>query len=196
MAEDIRTTRTKNKIKNAFLTILKTHSYEQITVSDIAKEANINRVTFYTHYIDKACLLADLTEDMKKKFVSDAIGYAKTIDSKDEIFKYSIGLSTALLTMFERNKEIIVLLSEKENGVISKILEEQIGSFVTIILRQLDQYMPLKYPIKYIASFVTPAYISLILKYVTDPNPIPRNEFTKLLSELTENIVKNKIFTK
>ena len=196
MGEDARTTRTKAKIKESFLKLLQQHSYEQISVSDIAKDANINRVTFYTHYIDKACLLADLMEDMKKKFIVDSMEFASRIDNENEIFKFSVGMASALLEAFIANKDLIILLANKENVVIGKILEEQISSFVLILLKKLDQVAPLKYPARYVAAFITPAYISLALKYVTDPNPIPKDEFKAQITELTENIVNNKLFTK
>ena len=196
MKEDVRTTRTKSKIKETFLNLLQRHSYEHISVSDIAKEAGINRVTFYTHYIDKACLLADLMEDMKKKFIVNSIEYAQQIKSQNEVINYSVGMASALLEAFESNKSLIILLADKENGVISKILEEQISSFILVLLKKLDEITPLKYPAKYIAAFIVPAYISLTLKYVTDSNPIPKEEFKAQLIELTENIVNNKLFTK
>lgn len=196
MKEDVRTTRTKAKIKETFLNLLQRHSYEHISVSDIAKESGINRVTFYTHYIDKACLLADLMEDMKKKFIVNSIEYAQQIKSQNEVIKYSVGMASALLESFESNKNLIMLLADKENGVISKILEEQICSFILVLLKKLDEITPLKYPAKYVAAFIVPAFISLTLKYVTDSNPIPKEEFKTQLIELTENIINNKLFTK
>ena len=41
-----------DKIKNTFLTLLKTTDYDNINVSQICKVANINRATFYAHYND------------------------------------------------------------------------------------------------------------------------------------------------
>lgn len=196
MSEDLRTTRTKNKIKDSFLTLLKNSSYEQITVSDIAKHANINRVTFYTHYIDKACLLADIMEDTKKKFVIDAIEYSSSLNETNEVIKYSIGLASTLVEIFAQNKDVITLLVHKENGVISKVLEEAISSFFLGILNRLNQVMPLKYPPKYVAAFLAPAYISLVMTYLNDKNPIPKEEFKKQVIEITENIISNKLFTK
>ena len=47
----------KNKIRNALLTILKEKSIDKITVSDLTKTAMVNRSTFYSHYADKADFL-------------------------------------------------------------------------------------------------------------------------------------------
>ena len=41
-----------DKIETAFLTLLLNHKYEDITISQICNQANINRSTFYCHYSD------------------------------------------------------------------------------------------------------------------------------------------------
>lgn len=51
--EDLRTRRTKKMILTAFMQLVENKGYEQITVSDIANEAMINRATFYAHFKDK-----------------------------------------------------------------------------------------------------------------------------------------------
>ncbi|MGL4662880.1 MAG: TetR/AcrR family transcriptional regulator [Culicoidibacterales bacterium] len=54
---DLRVIKTKKAIHDAFLLLIKTKEYEKITVQDIAKEAMINRNTFYLHYVDKFDLM-------------------------------------------------------------------------------------------------------------------------------------------
>lgn len=70
MKNDMRVIRTKKAVREAFLKLLAEKKYENITVRDIAKEAFINRNTFYIHYIDKADLLEKLSDkcldDLKK----------------------------------------------------------------------------------------------------------------------------------
>lgn len=48
--EDRRVTRTKSAIREAFFAIACEVPYSKITVTAIAKQANIDRKTFYTHY--------------------------------------------------------------------------------------------------------------------------------------------------
>lgn len=58
--EDLRAKKTKKAIKNAFITLVKERGYSQITVSDIADRAEINRNTFYLHYESKDDLVNSL----------------------------------------------------------------------------------------------------------------------------------------
>lgn len=60
---DLRILKTRKAIKEAFLTLIQTKEYERITVQDIAKEAMINRNTFYLHYIDKVDLMEKLSQE-------------------------------------------------------------------------------------------------------------------------------------
>ncbi|WP_042348646.1 TetR/AcrR family transcriptional regulator [Bacillus massiliigorillae] len=59
----IRETGTKTKIKHAFLELLIEKGIDSLTISDIARKANINRGTFYLHYLDKYDLLDQLEID-------------------------------------------------------------------------------------------------------------------------------------
>jgi AcrR family transcriptional regulator len=59
MAEkvDRRVLRTKQALRGALTTLLRTRSYDQITVEDILNEANVGRSTFYSHCRGKEDLL-------------------------------------------------------------------------------------------------------------------------------------------
>lgn len=63
--EDPRITRTKEIIHHAFITTLEKQDYDDITVQDILDNANINRSTFYKHYLNKDHLASDIIEKLK-----------------------------------------------------------------------------------------------------------------------------------
>ena len=52
------------KIETAFLTLILNHNYEDITISQVCKQAGINRSTFYCHYDD----INDLIVKIESKF--------------------------------------------------------------------------------------------------------------------------------
>ena len=62
--EQKRKTNTKENIKKAFIKLIKDKGFDSLTVSDLAREANINRGTFYLHYLDKYDLLDQLEKDV------------------------------------------------------------------------------------------------------------------------------------
>ena len=54
---DRRISRTRRSIDAAFLALLQRRGYEAVGVSDIAREADVGRATFYEHYTSKDDLL-------------------------------------------------------------------------------------------------------------------------------------------
>ncbi|WP_125763850.1 TetR/AcrR family transcriptional regulator [Companilactobacillus hulinensis] len=73
-----RQTKTGDKIKKAFINLMKTKGFEHLTISDITSQAQINRSTFYAHYEDKYALekhfedsiLNELSETLNKNLSS------------------------------------------------------------------------------------------------------------------------------
>lgn len=70
-----RNTNTKEKIKETFIILINEKGLDSLTVSDIARDAKINRGTFYLHYLDKYDLMEKLEreviEDLKQIILSD-----------------------------------------------------------------------------------------------------------------------------
>jgi AcrR family transcriptional regulator len=60
--DDPRFIKSHDSIKNAFWLLMRDKGFQQISATDIIKLADVNRSTFYAHYIDKYDLL-DQAED-------------------------------------------------------------------------------------------------------------------------------------
>ncbi|MCH4170249.1 MAG: TetR/AcrR family transcriptional regulator [Lactobacillus sp.] len=65
---DLRTRRTDISIQNAFVSLVLAKGFKNVTVIDIAKEAMINRQTFYKHYQDKYQLAEKMMTDFANKY--------------------------------------------------------------------------------------------------------------------------------
>ncbi|REC32988.1 TetR family transcriptional regulator [Enterococcus pseudoavium] len=62
-----RQTSTKKDIRKTFIELLNTKGFDNLTVSDIARGSEINRGTFYLHYVDKY----DLMEKLEMEVIYD-----------------------------------------------------------------------------------------------------------------------------
>ena len=58
MSQDRRVRKTQTAIKDALISLLNKKSFGDITIQEISDMADVNRSTFYTHYLDKYDLLA------------------------------------------------------------------------------------------------------------------------------------------
>lgn len=56
--------RSKNLIRSALLSLMKDKSFDQITISEVAQKAGVNRGTFYAHYRNLSEVLESIQEEM------------------------------------------------------------------------------------------------------------------------------------
>ncbi|MBW3094114.1 TetR/AcrR family transcriptional regulator [Bifidobacterium sp. 64T4] len=80
---------TEQRIRNAFITLTDTKGFDKMTVSDIAREAHINRGTFYMHYTDKfdlrQQLLDDLIDDVAQLLIRER-DEMERVETADDLF--------------------------------------------------------------------------------------------------------------
>lgn len=106
------------KIETAFLSLLTKYKYEEISISQICKQANINRSTFYCHYDD----INDLIIKIENKFAKGTAnifnyGEKQTHEAMIEMFKfikdnkyfYKAFLNIPYVTLAETNTKIEIL---------------------------------------------------------------------------------------
>lgn len=98
--------RSRALIRDAFYSLIKQKPYQALTVTDIVKEADINRATFYAHY---SCI-ADLLEEI----------YSEIIEKLKEI------LSKFSLSSFCNNPTSLLI-------EVSKFIDDNIENFKILL---------------------------------------------------------------
>ena len=86
------------RIKNAFLELLEEKELSQIKVSQICKEADINRSTFYSAYAD----IYDLADKIRKEMESEV----NFLFSKEETLKFNLAEFLKLLQHIKENQKL------------------------------------------------------------------------------------------
>lgn len=107
---DIRPTKTKVALKNALIAFLKKKPVNQITVSEVAKAANVGRGTFYLHYRDIFDLYDDLVNDLYREM---ELFFDQAYPSGDD--SNLMHLINLLTTYIEQEKELFLLLNRPED---------------------------------------------------------------------------------
>lgn len=103
------------KIETAFLTLILNHKYEDITISQVCKQAGVNRSTFYCHYDD----INDLIIKIESKFAQGTAnifnyGERQTHEAMIEMFSfvkankhfYKAFLNIPYVTLAEKNTQL------------------------------------------------------------------------------------------
>lgn len=96
MNEDRRVRRSKKDLKKALICLLGTKSLRQITISELVKQADYNRSTFYRHYQYKEDLLQELTDEV----IEDLKASYREPYQKTETFMVA-DLSYSAITIFD-----------------------------------------------------------------------------------------------
>lgn len=112
------------KIETAFLTLILNHKYEDITINQICKIAEINRSTFYSHYDD----INDLIIKIESRFANSFTGIfnngmRQSHEAFVDMFKfveknkyfYKAFLNIPYITLAEKNSKQQVFSKIKEN---------------------------------------------------------------------------------
>lgn len=79
---DARMVRTRDALQAALLTLLKRHSFDQLTIRDITAEAGIGYATFFRHYETKSALLNDVAAEQIARLIKLALPILYEIDSR------------------------------------------------------------------------------------------------------------------
>lgn len=98
---------TKNIIKTTFLKKLEEKEINKITVSEICKDADVNRATFYRYYLD----VYDLLDSIEAEFVDNL----RLIFKEENYTVYSFALK--VLNIFLENKQILKVIFKSRSNI-------------------------------------------------------------------------------
>lgn len=120
---DLRIVKTKRSIRNAFLNLLNQKPLEQITVTELAQQAEINKGTFYLHYHD----IYDLAHQLQTEVLQDILN---SLPQADELL---MDLSKFTVTLFHafynHQREIDLLFSGNQSSVLPVRIQEELKGY-------------------------------------------------------------------
>ncbi len=134
---DKRISKTKRNLKNTLKRLLRRKSLSSITVTELCKDAETSRITFYAHYNDKY----DLADEMVRDIVQDATENYSQLQQQNNpqglSHKTIENTVDTILDSFDRNIELLSSLSPKDSIHLKKVLYDQIVLAVTQRLQEL-----------------------------------------------------------
>ena len=150
---DRRTERTRQSLRMAFVNLVLTRGYTEISVEDIADEANIGRSTFYMHYKSKV--------DLLKQSMARPSGVLSIMVGHD----VPVDILVHQLTHFHEQRRINrPFFSEPIRTVWVKTLAELIEPRLVKLIRQVRAQPGL--PPELIALQIAEAQVALITNWL------------------------------
>lgn len=124
MAIDKRVQRTNKALKEAFRTLSKTNSYQEITVKKLTEAAGINRKTFYLHY--------DSIDDFLNTFVEELSAELLRLITADPFTMTSVrdgNIFESLFDFFEQSRDFFTfILTSDEYSFLSRQVENKVAT--------------------------------------------------------------------
>ena len=120
--EDLRVRKTKKAIAEAFMSLLREKSLEEITVNELCEKAGVRRTTFYKHFNDKFDYIASFTRSLRTQFDNIIWKSGKPDDTPD----YYVMYAKQIVSFISRHEaEIDHVLQSPLISVVLNILSEQ-----------------------------------------------------------------------
>ncbi|MEE1132029.1 MAG: TetR/AcrR family transcriptional regulator [Caryophanon sp.] len=183
--------KTKASIHAALLHMLTEKAFDSVTVGDIAKQAGINRGTFYLHYLDKFDLLDQIEQQLFETLGAHIDELHANYSSTVTFERGQEQLASALFRSIQVQAPMLkIFLSDRGRAGFHIRLRNAFAEKVRHHLLQSDnvrQYLHV--PIDYFVSFITSAFLGLIEQWV-------QNDFDKTPEQMTELYIDIIVFIK
>lgn len=171
--EDKRIRRTKKLLRQALTRLMQQKDFKSITVTDVVREADINRGTFYAHYRD----VYDLRERIEAEMIADFRGMIAGLRPSETASLQPV-LSRAV-DYLEENREIVTALTQVSGG-------DGFGKKLIGVLEECRlEGMPFRsVEDVYVARFLATGLVGMLEKWITESQPIPKNEMITLMTRV------------
>mgnify|MGYP003446596946 CR=1 FL=1 len=94
--QDPRNQRTRQNIMNGFMKLIKQKEFSDITITDITQEAEINRSTFYYHFMDKYDLIDEIQREVLTKEIFKEVALQEVINEQTIILSLQAIMSSQI----------------------------------------------------------------------------------------------------
>lgn len=165
-------------LKDSLLTLLKEKQMAAITVKELCELADVNRSTFYAHYLDLYDLLAQIEDEL----IEELNMYLSTYNFTKE--KEALQMTEKLLEyLATRQDECKTLLNENSDSSFQKKVEDVAHQFIMknwMAVNHLDQNFS-----EYLSAFIVSGSIQMMKMWINNG----MDKSPKEMAEIINNII-------
>lgn len=191
MKEDIRITKTKKALKISLIDLLKTYTMEKISITNICSNANVNRVTFYSHYRDKYELFSDCIKDITTSIVPPDNYEYKSTEYNDIIIEYTEYFATKLIDIIDSKKDLILKFGNQENSSLNYLIQKVSIEYSTKLFAQIFKDRVTKYPVDIIATFILGGISNITYVMIKNPKDYSKVQIKSSILTLIKDLLSS-----
>lgn len=184
---DKRVIRTKKSIKAALFRIMEEKDISSISISELTREANVNRRTFYTHYHS----ITDILEEIEGDLVEALGRLVEGIDRKtprQSAYDLFIGLNSLITVEFSYYFQLVRV--DMRSMLMSR-LKSVIKGMTDTLLEQLCKRHGANAAV--ISPFIVGGFFNMYLEWHNHPDGHPIEQAAELAGRLVELCIANAI---
>lgn len=168
---------TRMVLKNSLITLLKEKELSAITVKEICAHADINRSTFYTHYLDQYDLLFKIEEEIIHEMIKylDSHNFAKEAES--------IQMTEKLLDYLMERKEICETLLLSNHG---RNFEKRVMNIAKDFLMN-KAIQGKANEVEYLGTFIISGAIHVIKEWLKNGTKESPQQIAKMINHFSHN---------
>lgn len=171
---------TKKAIIETFLNLLKEHSLDKITVTDMVNICGINRNTFYYYYKD----IYDLIEDVF------ALETARVLSDDQRYDTWYEELRRVALFVVENRAAIVHIYYSKSRDVLENYLFTVCGEFIKSCVEREAERLPVSEEDKnFICTFYGYSLAGITLSWIKGNTQSDSEAFLRKVASLLEHTV-------
>lgn len=165
---DPRVTRTRKKLREAFLTIIVYQPLNEISVKDITRLADITRGTFYQHYQDRETYLHLMMEESLTEYF-DYIMFNRGDEGEEPMYACSL---LKIFEYVEQKPDFFLMLLKQEEAIEYRIeLKEQFHNYLHVFVknnRKKNGKPKKRAAEKLLVDFFTYAFLGFVNTWIED----------------------------
>jgi AcrR family transcriptional regulator len=182
---DIRVIRTYEQLTSSLVSLLRSKTFEDLSVSEICDNADVHRATFYKHFNDKYEFLNFCFDNELSKIGFDVPQAEPTVESIKENFMYFIKATFE----FVCSKKAIfsIMLSKKYSVTLGATFTAAVHNYC---LEKIELIIPgtSKERAELFAAFYSNAFIGVVTHYAKNADSYPLEEVYDFLENRVDEL--------
>ena len=183
--EDRRIRKTKKLLKESLIELMNEKKVKDITIKDITERADLNRGTFYLHYLD----IYDLLSQIEDEIITNLTALLKTFNETQTLSSYE--LLEQLFNYLYENKEIfrVLLYTNSDTQFLNKLqtLIKTMGLFT--LQNVYKDSPPIVYT--YFLSFISSGVIGMVEHWFENGMTLTPSEMASMVDQMITKSAEN-----
>ncbi len=187
--EDRRITKTKRNLKNTLIEMLGEIPFEQISITELCKRAEISRITFYAHYSDKYALVDEIFNDMLEEGTADYYRRQNENNPERHLVQGYCNVLDSILDIYYDRFDFFKHTNPAKSPYLAFAFYYFVLDKVEGHTSRIQDVLKLKYSAKKIAGFLCFGMLGFINECHEEKNGIPelKAEAGRLLRDVLES---------